>query len=77
MGERGHYGRDFIRLRRQARPDLTRAPAQGLAQEAGQADRAAQVPAMLEHQIMATVLQIVSGPGGVAPFLRRNLLGKA
>ena len=31
---------------------------------------------MLEHQILATVLQIVSGPGGVASFLRRNLLGK-
>jgi len=42
----------------------------------GQAGRAAQVLAMLEHQILATVLQIVSGPGGVASFLRRNLLGK-
>jgi hypothetical protein len=31
---------------------------------------------MLEHQILATVLQIVSGPGGVASFLRRNLLGQ-
>jgi hypothetical protein len=31
---------------------------------------------MLEHQILATDLQIVSGPGGVASFLRRNLLGK-
>ena len=41
-----------------------------------QAARAAQVLAMLEHQILATVLQIVSGPGGVASFLRRNLLGK-
>ena len=38
--------------------------------------RAAQVLAMLEHQILATVLQIVSGPGGVASFLRRNLMGK-
>ncbi len=46
------------------------------AQDAGQAARAAQVLAMLEHQILATVLQIVSGPGGVASFLRRNLLGK-
>jgi hypothetical protein len=46
---------------------------------AGQADqvgRTAQVLAMLEHQILATVLQIVSGPGGVASFLRRNLMGK-
>jgi hypothetical protein len=32
--------------------------------------------AMLEHQILAQVLQFVSGPGGVASFLRRNLLGK-
>src|SRR5579859_1694698 len=39
-------------------------------------DRKGQVLAMLEHQILATVLQIVSGPGGVASFLRRNLLGK-
>ncbi len=44
--------------------------------QAGQAARAAQVLAMLEHQILAAVLQIVSGPGGVASFLRRNLLGK-
>jgi len=42
----------------------------------GQVGRRAQVLAMLEHQILATVLQIVSGPGGVASFLRRNLLGK-
>jgi len=32
--------------------------------------------AMLEHQILAQVLQVVSGPGGVASFLRRNLMGK-
>jgi hypothetical protein len=44
--------------------------------QAGDAGRAAQVLAMLEHQILATVLQIVSGPGGAASFLRRNLLGK-
>ena len=25
---------------------------------------------------MATILQVVSGPGGVASFLRRRLLGK-
>jgi hypothetical protein len=31
---------------------------------------------MLEHQILAAVIQIVSGPGGVASFLRRALLGK-
>jgi len=40
-----------------------------------QAARAGQVLAMLEHQILAAVLQIVSGPGGVASFLRRNLMG--
>jgi len=48
----------------------------GQAGQTGQAARAAQVLAMLEHQILATVLQIVSGPGGVASFLRRNLLGQ-
>ena len=31
---------------------------------------------MLEHQILAAVIQVVSGPGGVASFLRRSLLGK-
>jgi hypothetical protein len=30
----------------------------------------------LEQQILGKVLQMVSGPGGVASFLRRNLLGK-
>jgi Domain of unknown function (DUF222) len=45
-------------------------------QDAARGDRAGQVLAMLEHQILATVLQIVSGPGGVASFLRRNLLGQ-
>ena len=30
----------------------------------------------LEQQILATILQVVSGPGGVASFLRRNLLGQ-
>jgi hypothetical protein len=36
----------------------------------------AEVLAMLEHQILAAVIQIVSGPGGVASFLRRTLMGK-
>jgi Domain of unknown function (DUF222) len=40
------------------------------------ADATAEVLAMLEHQILANVIQVVSGPGGVASFLRRNLLGK-
>ena len=30
----------------------------------------------LEQQIIAKVLQVVSGPGGAASFLRRQLLGK-
>jgi Domain of unknown function (DUF222) len=65
----------YDHLRRQA----PAGPGQGTAQDAGQpeqAARSAQVLVMLEHQILATVLQIVSGPGGVASFLRRNLLGK-
>ncbi|MGH3287125.1 MAG: DUF222 domain-containing protein, partial [Streptosporangiaceae bacterium] len=37
---------------------------------------AADALADLEHQILATILQVVSGPGGAASFLRRNLLGK-
>jgi hypothetical protein len=36
----------------------------------------AQALAMLEHQILGQVIQVVSGPGGVASFLRRNLLGQ-
>jgi hypothetical protein len=32
--------------------------------------------AELEHQILGKILQVVSGPGGAASFLRRNLLGK-
>ena len=63
---------EYDHLRRQA----PAGPGQDHAQDAGQAGRAAQVLAMLEHQILATVLQIVSGPGGVASFLRRNLLGQ-
>ena len=30
----------------------------------------------LEQQILARVIQIISGPGGLASFLRRNLLGR-
>jgi len=56
--------------------DSTVTPAGSDDNPAGQPGRAAQVLAMLEHQILATVLQIVSGPGGVASFLRRNLLGQ-
>ena len=77
----------YDHLRRQAAgptggpagPDGPDAPAgsdHDPAAQAEQAVRAGQVLAMLEHQILATVLQIVSGPGGVALFLRRNLLGQ-
>jgi hypothetical protein len=45
------------------------------ARRAEQAAAMAEVLAELEHQILGKVLQVVSGPGGVASFLRRNLLG--
>jgi Domain of unknown function (DUF222) len=52
-------------------------PGQDATGDAGPgAGTTAQVLAMLEHQILAAVIQIVSGPGGVASFLRRHLLGK-
>jgi hypothetical protein len=37
---------------------------------------AAAALAELEQQILGTILQVVSGPGGAASFLRRQLLGK-
>jgi hypothetical protein len=46
---------------------------------ARQADLSAAVAdtlATMEQQILAKILQVVSGPGGVASFLRRQLLGK-
>jgi hypothetical protein len=39
-------------------------------------DRSEQVLAMLEHQILGKILDVVSGPCGAASFLRRSLLGK-
>jgi len=55
----------------------TQAPARvGADGQAAGSDRAEPVLAMLEHQILGKVLQVVSGPGGAASFLRRNLLGK-
>ncbi len=53
-------------------------PAGSTAPQAGQdaGGSAAEALALLEHQILAMVLQVVSGPGGVASFLRRNLLGQ-
>ncbi|HYB48779.1 MAG TPA: DUF222 domain-containing protein [Streptosporangiaceae bacterium] len=38
--------------------------------------QSAEVLAMLQHQILGTIIRVVSGPGGVASFLRRNLLGQ-
>jgi hypothetical protein len=46
------------------------------AREARRAAAVAELLAGLEHQIIAKVLQVVSGPGGAASFLRRQLLGK-
>jgi len=46
------------------------------ARQAQQAALVADVLAELEHQILGKILQVLSGPGGVASFLRRNLLGK-
>jgi hypothetical protein len=46
------------------------------AQQAEQATAVAGILARLEKEIIGKVLQVVSGPGGVASFLRRNLLGK-
>ena len=46
------------------------------ARQARQAAEAADTLAELEHQILGKILQVLSGPGGAASFLRRNLLGK-
>jgi Domain of unknown function (DUF222) len=52
-------------------------PAAGRAEQAAQITAAAAAAlAELEHQILGKILQVVSGPGGVASFLRRHLLGK-
>jgi hypothetical protein len=52
----------------------------GLVSSAAQQDEltalVSQTLAELEQQILAKILQVVSGPGGVASFLRRQLLGK-
>jgi hypothetical protein len=64
---------------RAAMPDGAAVPA-GLigsaAREAAQAAAAAEALAELEQQILGKILQVVSGPGGAASFLRRTLLGK-
>src|SRR6202040_4056881 len=52
-------------------------PAAGRAEQAAQITAAAAAAlAELEHQILAKILQVVSGPGGAASALRRQLLGQ-
>jgi hypothetical protein len=46
------------------------------ARQAEQTAAVADALAGLEHQILAKILQVLSGPGGAASFLRRKLLGK-
>ena len=75
----------FHQLRTQPAPALERVPPAtavpaGLTRTAtGHAEvaaAAADALAELEHQILGKILQVVSGPGGAASFLRRHLLGK-
>ena len=68
------------RIGTQDAPDANAPVPAGLA---GSAARRAEVTAAaadalaeLEHQILGKILQVVSGPGGAASFLRRHLLGK-
>ena len=63
---------EYHRLRAQAKVR----PGSDHSAAAGQPGSTAEVLAMLEHQILAAVIQVVSGPGGVASFLRRSLLGQ-
>ena len=68
-----------IRAEQAAGQDGAAGPDGGIEQAgpaAAPAGTTAEVLAMLEHQILANVIQVVSGPGGVASFLRRHLLGK-
>ncbi|MGH3150410.1 MAG: DUF222 domain-containing protein, partial [Streptosporangiaceae bacterium] len=53
-----------------------RAAAQDGSSPDGAPSPAAETLGELEQQILGRVIQIVSGPGGLASFLRRNLLGK-
>ncbi|MFZ0192655.1 MAG: DUF222 domain-containing protein, partial [Streptosporangiaceae bacterium] len=75
----------YHQLRTQAAPEPEPVPAAGPipAGLAGSAARRAAVTAAaadalaeLEQQILGKILQVVSGPGGAASFLRRHLLGK-
>jgi Domain of unknown function (DUF222) len=56
--------------------DIPAGLAGSAARDARQAAAVTEMLAGLEHQIIAKVLQVVSGPGGAASFLRRQLLGK-
>jgi hypothetical protein len=71
---RYHHLRDQAAAETQ--DDDTGLPGDAGAEQAAAAARAAEVLAMLEHQILGKVLQVVSGPGGMASFLRQNLMGK-
>ena len=62
-----------------AAPGSAAVPAGLASRAARQGDLSATVAASLaemEHQILAKILQVLSGPGGVASFLRRQLLGQ-
>jgi hypothetical protein len=58
----------YHRVRAQPAPDAPRDGADTTAH--------AQALARLERQILGQVIQVVSGPGGIASFLRRTLLGR-
>ncbi len=63
-----------------AAPASAAVPAGLASRAARQADLSATVAASLaemEHQILAKILQVLSGPGGVASFLRRQLQTRA
>ncbi len=59
-------------------PDASQPPAGGTGTGDGTpgGTASAEVLDELEQQILARVIQIMSGPGGLASFLRSNLLGK-
>jgi hypothetical protein len=67
----------YDQLRRHSHPD---APQHGQPEpaQAGPQEPAPSALTLgeLEQQILVQVIQIISGPGGLASFLRRNLLGK-
>jgi hypothetical protein len=56
---------------------LTGAAARHADQAAMAADAVADALAAMEQQILGKILQVVSGPGGAASFLRRHLLGNS